>query len=271
MSADHFLSKPTGRESIDPAALAYMRERSRGRVYSVVIDEFEKSGISQADLARRLHKGTDQISFRAWQPGNWTLDTVSDLFFAISGGEPTYGIQYPLDWPARDETSPNWLAPIAYCGAIPHHSPYTSGTVSAVSYAEVTSSTQISVEHLGNSTTVTYSVGEIGSPRFAVSIGGVADFTVTTSSCSPSIGEITGHNGFWTGAAGGGGVSGGSNDCIAQTSSLIVGGTMTATSGNNLNVECVNCFGFAASASDEDTCSASSVPMNGHQAMAAVR
>src|ERR1700693_3422620 len=104
MSANHFLSSPTDREPIDPAALAYMRQRNRGRVYSVVIDEFEKSGISQTDLASRLHKGTDQISRWLGSPGNWTLDTVSDLFFAISGGELAYGVQYPLDLPATNQT-----------------------------------------------------------------------------------------------------------------------------------------------------------------------
>ena len=93
MSANQFPSRPTGQEPIDSATLAYFRQRNRGRVYSVVIDELEKSGISQTDLACRLHKGTDQVCRWLGSPGNWTLDTVSDLFFAISGGELAYGMR----------------------------------------------------------------------------------------------------------------------------------------------------------------------------------
>ena len=113
-SVTHFPSRPTRRDPIDPYTLAYMRQRNKGRAYSAVISEFEKSGISQADLAGRLHKGTDQISRWLGSPGNWTLDTVSDLFFAISGGEPTYGVEHPLDLPATNQITPNWMTPVTY-------------------------------------------------------------------------------------------------------------------------------------------------------------
>jgi hypothetical protein len=132
MSANHFLSSPTGRDPIDPAALGYMRQRNRGRVYSAVIDEFENSGISQVDLAGRLHKGTDQISRWLGSPGNWTLDTVSDLFFAISGGEPTYGVQYPLELVATTQTASNATSWIGYYEASSHDLLYASGTGSYV-------------------------------------------------------------------------------------------------------------------------------------------
>jgi hypothetical protein len=131
MSANHFLYSPTGRDPIDPAALGYMRQRNRGRVYSAVIDEFENSGISQVDLAGRLHKGTDQVSRWLGSPGNWTLDTVSDLFFAISGGEPTYGVQYPLELVATIQTASN-ATTVAYYGASSRDLSYLSGTGSYV-------------------------------------------------------------------------------------------------------------------------------------------
>lgn len=129
-SATHFLSKPVGREPVDPAALGYMRQRNRGRVYSAVIDEFDKSGITQTDLAARLGKGTDQISRWLGSPGNWTLDTVSDLFFAISGGEPVYNVQRPLELPVTKESSLEFTTPVAYGEALPHDSSYIRGTIS---------------------------------------------------------------------------------------------------------------------------------------------
>jgi hypothetical protein len=151
-----------------------MRQRNRGRVYSVVIDEFEKSGISQTDLASRLHKGTDQISRWLGSPGNWTLDTVSDLFFAISGGELAYGVQYPLDLPATNQTGPDWMTPVTYCGTFPHNSQYISG---AASYAvtsginsQVTGQTPTLVEFGYSTTAVTGQIVQDGS-LLAVSTG----------------------------------------------------------------------------------------------------
>jgi hypothetical protein len=75
-----------------------------------VIREFKKSGLSQADLAQRLGKGTDRVCKLMGGPGNWTLDTVSDLLFAIAGGESKYEISYPLDKPRRNYQPSEWLA-----------------------------------------------------------------------------------------------------------------------------------------------------------------
>jgi hypothetical protein len=103
------LSKPAGRTPIDIGTLSYFRQRNKGRVYDLVIEEFERSGITQADLAVRLGKGADQISRWLGSPGNWTLDTESDLLFAISGAEPVYNLKYPLDEPQRNFRYPEWI------------------------------------------------------------------------------------------------------------------------------------------------------------------
>jgi len=42
-------------------------------------------------------------------PGNLQADTLSELLFAISGAQPIYGLSYPLDQPARNDTHPKWL------------------------------------------------------------------------------------------------------------------------------------------------------------------
>ncbi|HXQ40215.1 MAG TPA: hypothetical protein VN821_03040, partial [Candidatus Udaeobacter sp.] len=107
------LSKPSGDDQIPLGTLAYFRERHRNRVYELVLNEFMASGLSQADLARRLGKRPDIVCRWLGSPGNWTLDTESDLLFAISGGEPEYAISYPLDNAPRNYANPVWLSPTA--------------------------------------------------------------------------------------------------------------------------------------------------------------
>lgn len=87
-SAKH--SKPP-----EPGMLSYMRARHRANVHELVLGEFEKEGMSRAELARRLDKAPEQVTRLLAAPGNWTLDTVSDLLFAISGGEVLYAMHYP--------------------------------------------------------------------------------------------------------------------------------------------------------------------------------
>ena len=103
------LSNPAGDDPVPVGTLAYFQARNRSRIYESVIQEFLNSGISQATLARRMSKRPEQINRLFGAPGNWTLDTVSDLLFAISGAEPVYGVQYPLKEPSRNYRQPEWL------------------------------------------------------------------------------------------------------------------------------------------------------------------
>lgn len=91
-----FLSEPTDDKRILPETLAYMRSRAKRRAYDLVIKEFKKSGLTKAQLARRLGKGADRISKMLGGPNNWTIETVSDLLFAISAGEMAYRVEHPL-------------------------------------------------------------------------------------------------------------------------------------------------------------------------------
>jgi hypothetical protein len=103
------LSKPIDSEPISPSTLEYMRTRNRMHLFSLVHEEFRRSGITRLQLARRMGRGLDRISHLLGAPGNWTLDTASDLLFAISGAEIRYELSYPLDKPPRNMTKPNWL------------------------------------------------------------------------------------------------------------------------------------------------------------------
>jgi hypothetical protein len=96
------LSKPINDDPIPTGTLGYFRTRNKRRAYSLVMNEFEKSGVSQATLARRLRKKPEVVCRLLSGPGNWGLDTHSDLMFAIRGGVPTYGVDYPLDKPPRN-------------------------------------------------------------------------------------------------------------------------------------------------------------------------
>jgi hypothetical protein len=103
------LSKPEGDARIPLETQLYFRARNKNRAYDAVIREFLKSGLSQATLARRLGKRPEIISRLLGAPGNWTLDTVSDLLLAISGSEVKYEISSPFERRKRNYNGPQWL------------------------------------------------------------------------------------------------------------------------------------------------------------------
>ena len=103
------LSNPVDDEEVPLGTLAYMRARYRGRMHEVVLEEFRKSGITQATLARRLGVAPEIISRRLGAPGNWRMDTVSDLLFGISGAEPVKDVRYALSEAARNDNFPDWF------------------------------------------------------------------------------------------------------------------------------------------------------------------
>jgi hypothetical protein len=90
------LLKPAGTNKISTGTLGYIRARHRQRAYDLLVKEFKKSGITQADLARRLDKPREVISRLLARPGNWESDTFSDMIFAISGAIVSFGADYPL-------------------------------------------------------------------------------------------------------------------------------------------------------------------------------
>jgi DNA-binding phage protein len=74
-------------KAIPPKAIAYFQARLKNRLHELVLIEFmklEKRGFTKADMARRIHKKPEQITRLLGAPGNWTLDTVSDLLLAMN-------------------------------------------------------------------------------------------------------------------------------------------------------------------------------------------
>ena len=85
--------------------IAYFRQRQSNHVYEAVYREFQKSGMSKADVSRRLNKKPEQITRWLSGPGNWTLDTVSDLLLAV-GSEMTFTVISVTSQPIQNYVHP---------------------------------------------------------------------------------------------------------------------------------------------------------------------
>jgi hypothetical protein len=93
--------------------LAYFRERQRNRAYDLIIGKFlelEKNGLlTRAELARRIGRAPEQVTRWIGTPGNWTLDTMSDLMLAM-GAELAFSELPLLGRADRNFSQPNWLS-----------------------------------------------------------------------------------------------------------------------------------------------------------------
>jgi hypothetical protein len=103
-----FLSDPIPGERVSPDTFHYWRARAKREAYDLVLGEFKKSGITKTELARRLGKTLPEVSRMLGGPANWTIATVSDLLFAITGGLPKWSMVMPKRL-RRNDNRPNWL------------------------------------------------------------------------------------------------------------------------------------------------------------------
>lgn len=92
---------------------AYFGGRLRNRLYNFVLTKFlekEASGeLTKAELARRIGRRPEVITRLLASPGNWKLDTVSDLLLGISGEELGFSAFSPAALPRRNLVRPEWL------------------------------------------------------------------------------------------------------------------------------------------------------------------
>ncbi len=85
------LSELESIKTVPPAVLSYFQARLKNRLHNFIISKFiemEKThGLTKADLARRIGRKPEVITRLLGAPGNWTLDTVSDLLLGIASEE----------------------------------------------------------------------------------------------------------------------------------------------------------------------------------------
>ena len=104
---------PTGSAKLSRATLDYVRACHRQQAYDLVMQELQRTGTTQAELASRLGKPRDIIAGLLSGPQDWDLDIISDLLFAISGAVPGYVATYPFSasQDAEQPTSPDHPLP----------------------------------------------------------------------------------------------------------------------------------------------------------------
>lgn len=66
-----------------PATKYYYRQRQQNRLYDAVIRAIEEEGVRRKFIAEKLGIPPSQVTRLLSGPANWTVDTVSDLLFAI--------------------------------------------------------------------------------------------------------------------------------------------------------------------------------------------
>jgi DNA-binding phage protein len=103
-----YLSEILSDDPIPVGKRAYFAERLKNRLYDLIVSEFKKRGLSKADLARRTGRKPEQVTRWLGSPGNWTLDTISDLLIAM-GSELDVGIAPLSGRPARNSFAPPWF------------------------------------------------------------------------------------------------------------------------------------------------------------------
>jgi hypothetical protein len=98
--------EPIAGERVPVRTLAYFRARLRNRLHSTLLRIFKSSGITKAELAARIGRDAAQVNRWLGAPGNMTLDTLSDLLFAIDGSELVADVRRPLQEAPRNYAGP---------------------------------------------------------------------------------------------------------------------------------------------------------------------
>lgn len=98
---------------ISVATLSYFRARLKNRLFHLIMTKFKereaKDGLTKAELARRLGKRPEVVTRLLGAPGNWELETVSDLLVGIAAEELTAESE-PLNGPKGNHHFRPWIS-----------------------------------------------------------------------------------------------------------------------------------------------------------------
>lgn len=101
-------------ERLPAGILAYLSARNRGAVFDYVhqkLREAEGHGMTRKELANRIRKSPTRLSHILGSPGNWTIDTVSELLIGIAGEELVPTSRKLLEQPRRNFDSEAEIKP----------------------------------------------------------------------------------------------------------------------------------------------------------------
>lgn len=95
-----------------PYEAALRAEHQRAIVYQTVLAAIERTakekGLTQKDIAKAIGRSPAQVSQWLSGPSNWTLDTISDLLFAV-GATMDHKVVFDVDRPPRNVEAPATL------------------------------------------------------------------------------------------------------------------------------------------------------------------
>jgi hypothetical protein len=134
-----FLSELAGGGKISAGTRAYFQDRLQNRLYNLVINNLietqsQTPQFTQSNLSERISKRPEQVSRWLSSPGNWTLDTVSDLLLGICGGELDLSINKVSDQITCNTNWPKWLSNENTTAIETEYLPTTTSTSNVVQF-----------------------------------------------------------------------------------------------------------------------------------------
>ena len=81
--------------------MSFISARNRQQAYDLLVREFKRSGLSQAELARRVDMPPEVISRMLKRPRNVEIDTLSKLIYGLTGAALVFGTALPKPRPRR--------------------------------------------------------------------------------------------------------------------------------------------------------------------------
>lgn len=94
---------------MDLFALRYAGANARHVAHNCVVEAFERSGLTKAQLAQRLGCDPSRVGRMLNTPANITVSTMGELLFAIDGSMPTITCSNHLQERPRNYLGPDWL------------------------------------------------------------------------------------------------------------------------------------------------------------------